>query len=123
MPGLWRFSLSAGNSPYTASKVQGPVRFRYAPIIRFSSTLRLGNKPPALRNHGNSATNDVVRPPCLRWAIVEDDGSGLALEQSGNALEEGRLAGAVCADDRDDLAGADLEVDTDTAPGNRRRKR
>ena len=46
--------------------------------------------------------------------------SGRNAQQAHDRFQQGRLAGAVGADQGDDLAGADLEVDRRRAPGNRR---
>src|SRR5262245_20634829 len=54
----------------------------------------------------------------IEWAIDADgpafpeDGSQISGADPGDHLDEGRLAGAVVADETDHFAGADLEVDT-----------
>ena len=60
------------------------------------------------------------RPRCrahAAWAgrevhllAVEQDPAGVDREVPGQRLDQGRLARAVVADERDDLAGGDLEV-------------
>ena len=81
---------------------------------RFSSTLRLRNR---LRPSGTSAMpcltiSDAGAPPI--GSALESHGLRAALRRSPHErLEERRLAGAVGADDRDGLAGRDLEIDAE----------
>ena len=53
-------------------------------------------------------------------ALVEQDLALVVAEHAGDRLDEGRLAGAVVAGERDDLARIDVERDAVPAPARRR---
>ena len=53
----------------------------------------------------------VLRPVDVHLLPLEQDPAAVGGVGAGDALDERRLAGAVVADERHHLAGADLEVD------------
>ena len=61
----------------------------------------------------DAAGGDLVRRGVGDVAPVEDDRAAVGLDQPGDGLEQRRLAGAVGAEQGDDLALADLEVDAE----------
>jgi hypothetical protein len=60
---------------------------------------------PELRRGDRVGVRDVT--------AVEDDRAGARVDQPGDGLEQGRLAGAVGPEQGDDLALLDFEVDTE----------
>jgi len=66
---------------------------------------------PALGHVRDPARDDLVRGDAGERVAVEDDGAAARDEEARDGLERGRLAGAVVAEQRHDLAAADLERD------------
>ena len=60
---------------------------------------------------GDAEGGCVRRSPDPHLPTVEDDGAAVRPVGSGDDLDERRLAGAVVADETDDLPGVGLEVD------------
>jgi hypothetical protein len=67
--------------------------------------------PAALGHVADTATDDVVGRGAGEHAILEVDRALAGDQQSGDRLERGGLAGAVVAEQRDDLAAAHLQRD------------
>ena len=111
-----RRSASRGNSVNTSSSVSFQscrASGDCAPISRFSYTDRLGNtcRPSgtcAMPRAGRSCGSDVARGRGRRRSC----GPRLERHHAGDRAEQRRLAGAVRPDDRDELAGADVQLDT-----------
>ena len=66
---------------------------------------------PPLRHQGDAEPHDLGRRQAADRPAVEHDAAGLCRQEAGDGLEEGRLAGAVGADDGERLARVELEVD------------
>ena len=64
----------------------------------------------AARHLHDAAARDLVGRRVRHVAPVEHDGAVRRLDQTGDRLQQRRLAGAVGAEQRDDLAFVDLEV-------------
>ena len=65
---------------------------------------------PLLRQHG-AAPGEVERAHRADLPLTEPDGAGVEVEVAGQGGEQRGLAGAVGADERDQLSPADVEVD------------
>jgi hypothetical protein len=68
-------------------------------------------QPPALQHVGEAEGHPLVSPQSVDAAPVELDPPVPRPDEPGHAVEEGGLAGAVRAEERDDLALVDLERD------------
>jgi hypothetical protein len=68
-------------------------------------------QPDVLKCAADSALRDRVRRHAGDVLAVEHDTAGGRLVDAGEHVEERRLAGAVRADQRDDRASRDREVD------------
>ena len=64
-----------------------------------------------LRHVARALPHDPARRQARDRLAGEDDGSPLRRKQADDQLEQGRLAGAVRADDHDELAFVDMDVD------------
>ena len=67
----------------------------------------------AARHLRHAARGDLVRRRVGDLAPVEDHRAAVGLDHAGDRLQQRRLAGAVRAEQRDDLALVDLEVDAE----------
>ncbi|MEZ5208836.1 MAG: hypothetical protein R2690_18110 [Acidimicrobiales bacterium] len=67
----------------------------------------------AAGHHGDAELGDLVRRGVGDVTALEDDGAGVGLDHAGDGLQQGRLAGAVGAEQRHDLALVDLDVDVE----------
>jgi hypothetical protein len=64
-----------------------------------------------LESASEPKSTDVVRPHAVDPPAVEDDPAGRGWDQTGQAVEQCRLAGAVRTDDAEDLTAVDREAD------------
>ena len=99
------------------------LRCSHAASRRFSATVSDGNTPCAAGHLHDAAPGDLVRRRVGHVAAVEHDRAVGRLDEAGDRLQQRRLAGAVGAEQRDDLALVDLEVRRRTAPARRRSAR
>ena len=111
-------SRRTGNSSSTSatrSLAAAPLRAgRSQPATRrFSATVSVGNTPWPPGHLGDAEGGDLVRRRVRDVAPVEDDRALVGLDHPADGLEQRRLAGAVRAEQRDDLALVDLEVDVE----------
>lgn len=83
---------------------------RKAPSLRFSAIVSRGRSggPRGVRQ---AHRDDLVRADAVQRFAVEDDPAPGGLEQPGQGAQCRRLAGAVGADEGDDLTGFDAEGD------------
>ena len=87
----------------------GPLRVRAQDEIALQGHRR--EQVPLGRDVGDPRTRDAVGGTAGQILPVEEDPALHRREQPGDRPEERRLARAVRADDRDRLAGANLDVD------------
>src|SRR5438045_3004845 len=66
---------------------------------------------PALRRLGDAAPHDLVGRQASDVLALEQDGALARLRAAADGHQQRRLAGAVGADQRDDLAGRNLDID------------
>src|SRR5262249_15595199 len=66
---------------------------------------------PRLRNEDEAVLHQAKRPLGRDVAPVVDDATALRMEETGHGLQDRRLAGALGADQGDDLALRDFERD------------
>ena len=71
----------------------------------------LQKDPPPLRALGQPMLNDLVGRNALQVLSVKHDGAAAGMEQAGNCIQYRGLAGAVGADQGDDLPLVDLKRD------------
>ena len=106
-------SLRRGNSRNTrsmsASKCDWSVIV--APICRFSSTVMRAKDAAAFRRLGDAQVCDLVRRQAGDVAAVEHDAALARARIAEDGHHQRRLAGAIGADQGDDLAGMDVEID------------
>ena len=104
---------SSGNSAQTrlrsSSKCAGSATV--APICRFSSTRHAREDAPALGRLRDAQLRDLVRRHLRDVAAVEGDRAFARARIAEDRHHQRGLAGAVGADQRDDLAFVDVEVD------------
>ena len=62
-----------------------------------------------LEGTGDAALEDIARTQAADHIAAEPHVAARRLEHAGNDIEQSRLAGTVRADQRDDLAGLDVE--------------
>ena len=77
-----------------------------------------GEQAPAFGDDGDAGLAEAVRRELRDVAALEDDPAAARALDAGDGVDERRLAGAVRADDAEQLAGADVERH---APERRRR--
>jgi hypothetical protein len=65
-----------------------------------------------LRHVGDAEARDVAREKADERAVLDRDRAARRRQQSGDRLEQGRLARAVRADDAHDLARRNREIET-----------
>ena len=112
-------SRSTGNSSSTALDGGLAVRRRrrgssHAASRRFSATVSVGNTPWPPGHLHDAAIGDLVRRRVGDVRAVEEDRAvDRRRPRPEMALEQRRLAGAVGAEQGDDLALVDLEVDVE----------
>ncbi len=70
----------------------------------------LGEDTVPLDDMGEPGLRDVARAPAGEVVAGEDDRSGFPAQEPGDGAQQGRLAGPVRPEQRDDLAGADAEI-------------
>ena len=89
------------------------LRIIQVPRRTFSSTERVGKtpRPPGMSERPRRATVSAGSPVIA--PAVQPDRAAADLDQAAGALQQGRLAGAVRAEQRDDLALVHLEVDAE----------
>jgi hypothetical protein len=68
-----------------------------------------GDDAAFLRHPADAALRDLVRRPARNVGAVEADRSGAGRRQPEDRAQRRRLAGAGCPEQRDDLAGGDVE--------------
>ena len=90
------------------STARGPVA-RSSPILRFSPDGQAAEDSTALGNERDARTEDLVRRAARDRTALECDVAGRRLEDAGDRQQRRRLAGAVVADEADELALVDLE--------------
>ena len=78
--------------------------------MMFSLTVRPG-KSAGLRHMGDAEPDDRFRSEARDRAAVEEDVAGGGLRQTGNRAQRRRFAGAIGAEQGDDLARLDGERD------------
>ena len=104
----------AARAPWRASPPSRspPKRVRGAwPMKMFSATVSSGKQQQLLEDRGDAAALGVVRVREAHDLAVQADGAGVGLVDAGDDLDQRRLAGAVLAEQRMHLAGADVEAD------------
>ena len=113
-------SRRTGNSSSTCSVALATralsLRCSQPASRRFSATVSDGNTPWPPGTMHDAAARDLVRRRVRHVAAVEDDRAVGRLDEAGDRLQQRRLARAVRAEQRDDLALVDLEVRRRTAP-------
>ncbi len=77
-----------------------------------------GEEAPPLRHDGDARRAEAMRRQARDVAAVKDEAAGARALDAGDGVDQRRLAGAVRADDREQLAGTNLDRD---APERRRR--
>ena len=82
-----------------------------APICRFSSTVMREKDAAAFRRLRDAKPGDLVGRQSRDVAAVEDDRAFAGARIAADRHHQRRLAGAVGADQRDDLAFVDVEID------------
>ena len=70
-----------------------------------------GEQADVLEGAGDAGGQDLVRRQAEQLAALEADGAAGGGHEAGDDVEEGGLAGAVGADDGDDAAVGDGDVD------------
>ena len=85
------------------------------PTITFSSAVIVAEQADVLERPRHAVLHDQVGPAAGHVPAVEADAAVGGLVEPGEHVEEGGLAGAVRADDRDDRPLRDLEVTSSTA--------
>src|SRR5262245_21691121 len=70
-----------------------------------------GEHPPALRNQRDTELRPLIRRYACDVGPIETDHSPPGSQHSRDGTERGRLAGPVRADQRDDLAVINMEVE------------
>ena len=115
LPACWSMrSASRGNRASTRSSASRTARVVLALEPAGQAEVlpdREGREDAlAARHHHHAAAGDLVGGQALQLLPGEGDRPAARLEQVGDALEQGRLAGAVGAEEGDDLALVDVEV-------------
>ena len=67
---------------------------------------------PPFRNLRKTSGEDLVRGHALEICALKFDAASAGMQQTGDGVQNGGLTGAVCADERDDLALVYLEGHT-----------
>ena len=113
-------SISPHSSSTSMQRVVGvrPRRPRAgaAPTSTFSKHRHAAERPRDLVRAADAEPAAAARPQPGDVVAVEADGAGVGRERAGEDVEQGRLAGAVGADDADRLAGADARSRRRRAP-------
>jgi hypothetical protein len=82
-----------------------------APIRTFSITLRLPNYATKLERTGDTAARQFLGRKAGDRCPIETDLAAVGPVEPGNEIEQGGLAGAVRADDADQFAFGEVEID------------
>ena len=102
VPASWRGALAEDREPReppVACRRGAPSRSVRAmpPIVRFSSTVSLGEHVAALGDQRDAAAHDRLGHEARERRAVEHDRAALRLQGAGERAQQGRLAGAVRA--------------------------
>ncbi len=74
--------------------------------------VEIGKEIDLLIDGGNARFHCLLGIARHDFHAIEPDGAGIALNDPGDSLDQRRLAGAVLAQQRVDLAGTQLKIDT-----------
>ena len=88
-------------------------RLGWRPTSEILLHRQIGEDPPLLRHVTKARTHDLVRRRARDIPAFEHDAAGALLDETHDRAEGRRLAGAVAAEQRHDLAVADLERDVE----------
>jgi len=105
----------AGEELKTAVHVRLPVPFGTLDKGAHTQVLEdghFGENLSPLRDLDDSQLHHLMGLQLPQVDAVEVDGTGIPLYQPGDILQGGRLAGAVCTDNGDDLSPVHLQVNT-----------
>ena len=99
-------SFSRGNSSYTCSR-SSLMRFLVLAQVRADLQVfqhrQVGEYAPAFRHHRDAALHDLLRVQAQDVFALKRDGAALGAHDAADGAKRGGFAGAVCADQRDDL--------------------
>src|SRR6185312_9302332 len=87
--------------------------FRLAADFQILFHGEIGEDPPLLRHITKARTHDLVRRRARDIPALEHDAAAALLDETHDRAKCRRLAGAVAAEQRHDLAFADLERDVE----------